>query len=425
MNNNSETDIKVIKTKIPKVCVCPTCGKEQPFKKDGSYLTRRKDLSLGNPVVVIVERIRAKCLNPSCKIANFVLPILGIEKYQRAISRVKEEVINRNVLENVTYRRISRALNYSFNLTGSKSSIDRWKQKEANKYSFQDIIKAMGFSGVLSIDEYKPSRSDHYSIIAADARKVRILYTESARFSPRHAGTLARGDIEGFCCRLKGFGINPYAVIVDLLKAYPKQIKKVWPDALIQFDYFHVQQAIHKHLKQFLFGFIRQTRKDSPLAAEELWEHRWRILRNMEKWSSKDHEVIPKLMETYANTPVEQILLFKEHLYDIFDRSQSKEEAYRKRDILFNETWWRNSWHLTQAIRFLMRPDFEYMVTYLDNPEVPRCGNIETLIRTWRQMEKVRYGFSSEKGRQNHLKLYQVKHYLKNKVAQNSGQLQI
>ena len=69
-----------------------------------------------------------------------------------------------------------------------------------------------------------------------------------------------------------------------------------------------------------------------------------------------------------------------------------------------------------------MRPDFENMVMYLDKHEVPRCGNIETLIRSWRQMEKVRYGFASEKGRQNHLKLYQVKHYLNGKVGQNMGQ---
>jgi len=425
MDNNCELNIKIIKAKISKTCICPTCGKKQPFKKDGSYLTRHKDLSLGNPVVVIVERIRAKCLNPSCKRTNFILPVPGVEKYQRAISRVKEEVINRNVLENVTYRRISKALNYSFNLTGSKSSLDRWKQKEADKYSFQDIINAIGFSGILSIDEYKPARSKHYDIIAADAKKIKILYIETAAFSPSHAGSLARGDIEGFCRKLDGFGIKPRVVIVDLLKAYPKQIKKVWPDTLIQFDYFHVMQVIYRYLKQLLFGFIRNLRKEDPLSAEELWEYRWRILRNMEKWSKKDHQIIPRLMETYAGTPVEQILLFKEHLYSIFNLSRSKQEAYEKRNSLFNEVWWRNSWHLAQIMRFLMKADFEYMVTYLDNPWVLRCSNIETLIRSWRQMEKIRYGFSSEKGRRNHLKLYQVKHYLKGNVAQNSGQLQI
>lgn len=63
-------------------------------------------------------------------------------------------------------------------------------------------------------------------------------------------------------------------------------------------------------------------------------------------------------------------------------------------------------------MKFLMGPKFEYMITYLKYPSIPRSGN-ENMVRTWRQMEKVRYGFKSEKGRQNHLKLYQIRHYLK------------
>lgn len=422
MDDTLEGKLNVIKTKIPKTCVCPTCGKRQPFKRGGEYITKRKDLDLDHPIMVIIQRVRAKCLNPSCKRKRFVLPIQGVEKYQRCISRVKEETINKNILENVTYRRISRALSRSFNVTGSRSSIDRWKQREADKYSFKDIIKEMRFSGALSLDEYKPKRSNHYDLIAGDAKRVRILYMESAPFSPRHAGSPPRGDIKGFCYRLKQFGITPYTIIVDLCKAFPKQIRQVWPGVLIQFDHYHVQQIIHRYLRQLLFGFIRRLRKTSPLAAEELWERRWRIVKNMDRWNIKDHEIIPQLMEVYADTPVEQIFILKERIHDIFNVSTSKKEAYEKRDNLCNETWWRSSWHLTQVVRFLMRPDFENMVMYLDKHEVPRCGNIETLIRSWRQMEKVRYGFASEKGRQNHLKLYQVKHYLNGKVGQNMGQ---
>jgi len=413
--------IEYVRMSLPKRCTCPACGMNQDFRKHSVWWKKVKDISLEKPRMLLVERVRAKCTNPNCPKCTFVLPSSITIKYQRTTFRLQKEVIDEN-LDNVTYRKIASKLTRTFNTTGAKSTVDDWKQREAEKFSFKDIIKAMRFSGSLSIDEYKPSRSKHYDIIAADAKKVRILYIETAPFSPRHAGTLARGDIEGFCWKLYEFGItNPKVVIVDLLKAYPKQIKKVWPNALIQFDYFHVMQVIYKHLKQLLFGFIRNLRKEDPLAAEELWEYRWRILRNMEKWNTKDHEIVPRLMEIYADTPIEQILLFKERLHDIFNLSKSKQEAYEKRNILFNETWWRNSWHLTQAMRFLMRPDFDYMVTYLDNPGIPRCGNLETLIRSWRQLEKIRYGFASEKGRQNHLKLYQIKHYLKGHSSQNFG----
>ena len=63
-----------------------------------------------------------------------------------------------------------------------------------------------------------------------------------------------------------------------------------------------------------------------------------------------------------------------------------------------------------------MNPKFEYMITYLEYPDIPRAGNCETLIRTWRQMEKVRYGFKSVKGQLDHLKLYQVNTYLKGEI---------
>jgi len=52
------------------------------------------------------------------------------------------------------------------------------------------------------------------------------------------------------------------------------------------------------------------------------------------------------------------------------------------------------------------------MVTYLEQPEVPRCGQSETLINVWRQMEAVRRGLKGPQGRLNHLKLFQLTHYL-------------
>jgi len=56
------------------------------------------------------------------------------------------------------------------------------------------------------------------------------------------------------------------------------------------------------------------------------------------------------------------------------------------------------------------------MTTYLDHPQIPKTTNSENIIRTWRQMEKVRYGFKTEKGRLNHLKLYQIYKYLNGKL---------
>jgi hypothetical protein len=72
-------------------------------------------------------------------------------------------------------------------------------------------------------------------------------------------------------------------------------------------------------------------------------------------------------------------------------------------------------------MKVLRSPDFEYMITGLKYKSIPRSGNLETPIKTWRLMEKIRYGFKTERGRQNHLKLCQLKHYLDNLRAENSG----
>lgn len=262
--------------------------------------------------------------------------------------------------------------------------------------------------------------------MAADAIKWRILYIETVPFSPNRAGTISRGCVEQFCWHLKELGIGPWVVIFDLLSAYPKQVKKVWPAVIIQYDYFHVMQQIHKHLKNALLHFRRQLKgeKLEPFR-QELWENKWRILKNMDNWTVKDHEILPELIEFYRGTPVEDILIFKEQLHQIFNTSNSEAEAYAKRNSLSQEKWWRNSWHLRKIMEFLMSSRFEYMITYMDNKRIPRSENIENLIAIWRQMEKVRHGFKTEKSKQNHLKLYQIRHYLNNDLAENSGKMTI
>jgi len=422
-DRNSDIGLKIVKTPTSGNCVCPTCGMKQPFVKDHEHWKKVKDLSLDKPTLLSVQRISAKCLNPACKRKSFVLPTPGIEKHQRVSIRVKDEALDKNILDNMSYPRTTLSLG-RLNTSGSKSTLDRWKQKEADQYSFRDIIAKLGFSGILSIDEYKPKRATHYDLIAADAIKWHVLYMETVSFSPNRAGTISRGSIEQFCWHLKELEINPWAAIFDLLAAYPKQVRKVWPEVIIQYDYFHVMQQIHKYLKNALLQFRKQLKgEELEPFRQNLWENKWRILKNMDNWTAKDHRVIPELLELYRSTPVEAVLIFKEQIHQIFNGSSSKAEAYAKRNSIYEEKWWQDSWHLKKIMEFLMSSKFEYMITYMDDKRIPRSGNIENLIAIWRQMEKVRRGFKTEKGKQNHLKLYQIKHYLKNNLAENSGKM--
>ena len=96
--------------------------------------------------------------------------------------------------------------------------------------------------------------------------------------------------------------------------------------------------------------------------------------------------------------------------------SKTQKEAFARRDELIQESWHLKNQHFANILKFLNTSYFKYMTTFLNHPEIPKSGNSENVIRTWRQMEKVRYGFKSDKGRLDHLKLYQVQKYLKNEI---------
>jgi len=361
-----------------------------------------------------VQVVYAKCMNQNCKSVCFRLDDKRFKVYQRATDKLKAEAIAGLIDDNSTLLRTSQRLNRSFNTTGSKSSIDRWKQQAADDINFKDIIKRLKFSGILSIDEYKPKRAKTYDLIASDAKKDTILYLESIPhfYSAKFIKSLGRGHIEQFLIKLKALGVKPYAIIFDLATVFPKQARRVYPDILIQFDYFHVIQEVQRFIRNAIIKF-RAELQDLGLEEHksELWLHKWRILKNMNNWTAKDHRIIEALITYYQGTIIEKALIFKEQLRDIFDNSKSKLEAYHKRYLLAQETYWRDSYHLSKIMKFIQSWKFEYMITYLSHPEIPRSGNSERCIRQFRQMEKVRYGLTAQ-GRQNHLKLYQISKYL-------------
>lgn len=413
MLNKKEPTIKTIKVRLPKWVVCPVCSLRQPFKKKTEHYKKVKDINLDRPLLLKIQVVYAKCKN-GC--SSFALPTKGVEKYQRATTRLKNETVSSIIEDNSTTVRTAKRLTRVFNTTGSKSAIDRWKHEEASKYSFKDIIANLDFSGILCFDEYKPKRSKTYDLIASDAITGRILYMDNVPclfYAPKFkAGAIARGHIEQFIAKLKSLGIIPYAVIIDLATAYPKQVRKIYPDVIIQFDYFHVIQEVQRYIRNAIINFRNE------LAAEglkdeksQIWQHKWRLLKNMNNRTVKDHKIIEELICYYQGTVIEKVLIFKEQLRDIFDNSKSVFEAYPKRYILSQQTYWQDSYHLRKIMGFISSWKFEYMVTNLSHPEIPRSGNSETCIRLWRQMEKTRYGMTIQ-GRKDHLKLYQISKYL-------------
>jgi hypothetical protein len=399
--------IKSVRFKIPQYVTCPFCNKRQPFRKQKEHYKFVKDINIDRSVLLKVRVVYAKCKNTLCSHKTFPLPTPGFEKYQKATQRLKDEAVTGIINDNSTCPRISARLNRTFNTTGSTATIDRWKHEAADKLGFKEIIARLNFSGILCIDEYKPKRAEGYDLIDSDSKTSRILYLEKAY-------GLGRGIVKEHFQTVKALGINPWAIIFDMRACFPKAAKTVFgKDIIIQHDYFHVMKIIHYHLNRAMAEY-RRILKEQDINTLDIWFARWIILKNIERWSPKEHSIIENILKRYQGTTIEEILILKQKIRDIFLESKNQQEAYAKRDELTQENWHSKNQHFANIIKFLNTSYFKYMTTFLDRPEIPKSGNSENVIRTWRQMEKVRYGFKSDKGRLDHLKLYQVKKYLNN-----------
>jgi transposase len=401
------TKIKNIKSRIPKRCACPSCGLKQKTKINKIYYKRVKDINIDEEVILNVRMVNVKCSNSTCQRRTFNLPVEGISSLQRSTDRLRSEAIATVVSDNSTLPRTEARLTRSFNTTGSKSTIQRWIEKEADRHQFKDIIPKLGFSGILCIDEYWPRRSKTCDLISSDRNSYRILYIENI---PHHYYEYAENHFK----QLKGFGINPRAIIFDMWQPYPHTAEKVFPDALIQYDYFHVIKRVLFHIRRCLGHYMQDLKEQNKNELYKiLWHNRFNIIKNSEGRTHEQNSWIQYINNRFKNTIVPEILIFKEKVRDIFINSESKQDALNKRNKLIEENWRKKDRHFGYVMKYLASDyQFNYMTTYLEHPEVPRAGNSETIVSIWRQMEAPRYGFKSNKGRQDHLKLYQLTKYL-------------
>jgi len=73
--------IRTIRLRIPKFCVCPFCNVKQWFKKKREHWKTVKEINLDKPILLKVQIVYAKYLNPQCEKNSFPLSIKGISKY--------------------------------------------------------------------------------------------------------------------------------------------------------------------------------------------------------------------------------------------------------------------------------------------------------------------------------------------------------
>lgn len=302
------------------------------------------------------------------------------------------------------------------NLRVPRATLHDWKHSAVAGIPYRTIIEQLGFSGILCVDECRVKRSAVFNLFATDRIKARILFLDETEDRYAISGTSATQ----FFQRLRALSIIPNAIIADMAGGIAKGARTVFPHALYQYDYFHVMQSVHEKLRaeiRFFWWQLKQERRMDDAAL--LWGAQWTLLRNEERWNERDEEQWHAVCVRFPGTIIARLPAFKQELRDIFDASRNTTEAFQRRDLWIAH--WHSSLttskHLRKIVALMTSSLFPNMITHLDHRWIPRTTNAETLIRTYRKMEKARYGFGSIIGRQNHLKLYQLKTYL----AQNFG----
>jgi hypothetical protein len=189
---------------------------------------------------------------------------------------------------------------------------------------------------------------------------------------------------------------------------------------VIQYDFFHVIQNVHRHLYKALTAYRKalkavKTDKDQEKLRKalhtKLWQNRYVLFTNDQHLTLEQHQMLDELLEEHTDTIVEQIVVFRQHLRTMFNESETFTAAIEQLSRLILDGWADVSTSFAK-IGALLREHFENICTYLRVPDLQGNSLSECTVRSLRRIEQVRQGFKTQQGRVNHLKLLQWRTYM-------------
>jgi transposase len=265
----------------------------------------------------------------------------------------------------------------------------------------------------LHLDEYKATGTKSWELAIRDEHG-RLLF--SVRLKKRDTW-----HIQAILRWLRILGLRITVVYVDFWHAYPPAIKAIYPKAVIQYDFFHVMQNIHRHLYKALTAYRKalkaaKTEHDQDKVRKavhaKLWQNRYVLFTNEEGLSLEQQQTLDELLAEHADTIVEQIVVFRQHLRTLFNESESFGTALEHLATLILEGWADVADAFGKIMTFLQE-HFDNICTYLRVPTVQRNSLSECTVRSLRRIEHIRQGFKTHQGRVNHLKLLQWRTYMR------------
>lgn len=314
-------------------------------------------------------------------------------------------------------RKASWLMSVLFQVTIAKSSIDRWVDEVADALPAADeIVKLLHQQKPITqghLDEIFPRGSDACVLVVKDEHGRIVAAEEVAKRDEEHTKPLLE--------RLQRLGLNFTVFYIDHWQASFNAIGAVYPQAEIQYDYFHILQNIWRKV----WGEFRTQRRDLSARSEavetkwyaqklkglatKLWKNRYLFFTADDNLTATEKEIMQEVLQTQPEMSFLRNFLCK--VWAVFEGPTTEAEAQAKLVELQEYVRFHEKDGYTKSVTFL-EEHFKNMTTFLRVPGVQRNSLAESGMRVLRRLEQNHDGFRTDKGRQNALRIYQAVTYL-------------
>jgi Transposase len=369
------------------------------------------------PLVYRVTTADGYYLSAPGQRVNFTPQVQGLCTKRKVSDVVLRLAVFLCIIAGLGLRKASWLMSVLFQLTVSNSALERWVEEVADNLPSEDEM-------VKLLHQQKPITQGHFDELFPLGTEACVLVLKDEHGRLLAAEEVDKRDeehVKPFLQRFQRLGLQFTTFYIDHCQAYFKAIGAVYPQAAIQYDYFHILQNIwHK-----VWGEFRCPRRDLKARGEaaetkwyaqklkkmaaHLWQHRYLFFKAEENLSAQEKETMQAVLTQQPE--MSYLRGFLQKVWAIFEGPTTATEAQEKLDELKKYAAYKTDNGYTKSSSFL-EEHFQHMTTFLRVPGVQRNSLAESGRRVLRRLERNHDGFRSDKTRRNALKIYQAVTYL-------------
>jgi len=196
------------------------------------------------PIIYRITTADGHYKNEQGQRVNFTPEIAGLSTYRKVSDVVMRLGVFLCIIAGLGSRQTSWLMQVLFQVTVSKSAIDRWVDEVGDSLPSEDeMVKLLHKEKPITqghFDELFPLGTDKCLVVLKDEHGRIVATQEVEKRDEEH--------VKPFLERMKRLGLDLQAFYIDHWQAYANAIKAVYPQAHIQFDYFHSMQNVWQNV---------------------------------------------------------------------------------------------------------------------------------------------------------------------------------